>query len=102
MSEYIQFIFSGTIFHPNILPLPLFGAFHRAWLAQRRVWTELNSPTAELHFSFATIFYDINLVRFCLYSKVKFSCEFCLKPRKPFVDIFFHHREKALQKLGTS
>ena len=90
MTEFNQFIFSGTLIHPNICRLRLFRTFSDAWFTQNKFLTELNSPISGVHFSFATIFYCLNFVRFCSYSELKLSYGSSLQWRKPFVDIFFH------------
>ena len=75
MTEYNQFIFSGTLVHPNIFRLRLIRVFSDAWFVQNKVLTELNLAISGVHFSFATIFQYLNFVRFGLYSKLKLSCE---------------------------
>ena len=101
MTEYNQFIFSGTLAHLNIFRLRLILAFTDAWFTQNKILTELNSPISGVHFSFATVFQNFNFVRFRLYSKVKFSYGFSLQWWKPFVDIFFHLWEISKQILGN-
>ena len=63
--------------------------------------TELSLLYSGLHFSFATIFQYLNFVRYRSYFKLKFSHECGLQLWKPFVDIFFHHREISKQTLGN-
>ena len=98
MTEYNQFILSGTLVHPNIFRW-LFGAFSDAWFAQNKFLTEHNSPISAVHSSFPTIFQYLNFVRFRSYSKRKLSYGFSLQWWKPFVDIFFHIREISKQTL---
>ena len=70
MTEYNQFIFSGTLALLNIFRLRLILTFTDAWFTQNKILTELNSPISGVHFSFATVFQNFNFVRFRLYSKV--------------------------------
>ena len=101
MAEYNQFIFPGTLVHPNIFRLGLFRAFSDAWFAQNQFLTELNSPISGVHFSFATVFQILNFVRFRSYSKLKFSRGRSLQWWQLFVDIFFHLWEISKQTLGN-
>ena len=101
MTEFNRFIFSGTLVQPNIIRSRLFLAFFVAWFAQNQFFTELNSPISAVHFSFATIFQNLNFVRFRSYSKLRLSFGFNLRWLKPFVDIFFHLREIRKQTLGN-
>ena len=99
MTEYNQFTFSRTLVHSNIFRLGLFRAFSVVALAQNKFLTELNSPVSAVHFSFATKFQYLNFVRFCSYSKLKFSHGCSLQWSRRFVDIFFLLREKRKQTL---
>ena len=101
MTVYNQFIFSGTLVHPNIFRLRFFGAFSDAWFAQKNFLTELTLAISGVHFSFATIFQYLKLIRFRSYSKLKFSYRCSLQWWEPFVDIFFHLREVGKQTLGN-
>ena len=78
MTEYIRFVFLGTIFHPNSFRLTLFRAFSHAWFTQNKFLTELNLPISAVHFSFATIFQYLNFFPFRSYSKLRLSygCSF--------------------------
>ena len=71
MTEYNQFISSGILVLSNIFCLGLKRAFFDAWFAQNNFLTELNLAISGVHFSFATIFQYINLVRFRSYSNFK-------------------------------
>ena len=71
MTEYNQFIFSGTLVHLNSFRLGLIRTLFDVWFAQKKFLTELNLPISGVHFSFATIFQYINLVRFRSYSNFK-------------------------------
>ena len=73
MTQYIRFIFSGTLVHLNIFRSRLLWAFFDTWFAQKKVLTELSLPISGVHFSFATIFQYLNFVRFRSYSKLKLS-----------------------------
>ena len=99
MTEYNQFIFSGTLVHSNIFRLRLIRAFSNAWFAQNKFLTEVNLAISGVHFLFTTIFQYLKFVRFCSYSKLKLSYGFSLQWCKPFVDIFFHLREISKQTL---
>ena len=101
MAEYIQFIFSGTLVHPNVFRLRLFGAFFDAWFAQKSFLTEVSLAISAVHFSFPTIFQYLKFVRFCSYSKLELSYGCNLQWCKAFVDIFFHLREISKQTLGN-
>ena len=101
MTEYNQFIFSGTLVHPNIFRLKLIWAFSDAWFAQKNCLTELTLAKSGMHFSFPTYFQYLNFVRFRSYSKLKLSCRCSLQWWKPFVDIFFYLREISKQTLGN-
>ena len=101
MAVYTQIIFSGTLVHSNIIRLRLIRAFFDAWFAQNKFLTEGNLLISVVHFSFATIFQYFKFVRFCSYSKLKFSYRCSLQWWKPFVDIFFHLREISKQTLGN-
>ena len=101
MIEYNQFIFSGILVHPNIFCLRLIRAFCDASFAQNRFFTELSAPISGVHFSFATIFQYLKFVRFCSYSKLKFSYRLSLQWWKLFVDIFLHLWERSKQTLGN-
>ena len=63
MTEYNQFIFSGTLVHANIFRLRLFWALFDAWFTQNKFLTELNSAISAVHFSFATIFQYLYFIR---------------------------------------
>ena len=101
MAEYNQFIFSGTLVHSNIFRLRLIRAFFDAWFALNKFLTELYLAISGVHFSVITIFHYLKFVRFCSYSKLKFSYGCSLQWGKPFVDIFFHLREISKQTLGN-
>ena len=101
MTEYNQFIFSGTLFHLNIFRLELFWFFFDAWFAQNNFLTELNPPISAVHFPFATNFHYLNFIWFRSYSKLRFSYGCSLQWWKPFVDIFFHLREISKQTMGN-
>ena len=73
MTEYNQFIFSGTLVHPNIFRLRLIRAISDAWFTQNKFLTELNLAIPGVHFSVTTIFQYLKFVRFCSYSKLKLS-----------------------------
>ena len=73
MAAYNQFFFPETLFQANIFRLRLIRAFFDACLAQNIFLTELILATSGMHFSFATIFQYLKFVRFCSYSKPKFS-----------------------------
>ena len=101
MAEYNRFIFSGTLVHSNIFRLRLIRAISDAWFAQNNFLTEVNLAVSGVHFLFTTIFQYLKFVRFCSYSKLKPSYGCSLQWCKPFVDIFFHLREKSKQTLGN-
>ena len=101
MTEFNQFTFSETLLHSNIFRLRLKQAFFDAWFGQNEFLTELNLAVSGVHFSFATIFQNLKFVRFCSYSKLKFSYDCSLQWFKSFVDIFFHLREISKQTLGN-
>ena len=101
MTEYNQFIFSGTLVHSNIFRLRLIRAFSNAWFAQNKFLTEVNLAISGVQFLFTTIFQYLKFVRFCSYSKLKLSYGCSLQWCKPFVDIFFHLREISKQTLGN-
>ena len=101
MAEYNQFIFSGTLVHSNIFRLRLIRAISDAWFAQNKFLTEVNLAISGVHFSVTTIFQYLKFVRFCSYSKLKFSYGCSLQWWKPFVDIFFHLWEISKQTLGN-
>ena len=101
MTEYNQFIFSETLVHPNIFRLRLIRAFSDAWFAQNKLLTEVILAFSGVHFSLATFLQYLKLVRFCSYSKLKFSYGCNLQWWKPFVDIFFHLLEISKQTLGN-
>ena len=73
MTEYIRFIFSGTLVPSNIFRLSLIRAISGAWFIQNEFLTEVNLAISGVHFLFATIFQYLKFVRFCSYSKLKFS-----------------------------
>ena len=73
MAEYNQFIFSGTLVHPNIFRLRLIPGFFDARFFQNKFLTELNLAVSGVHFSFATVFQNLKFVRFRSYSKLKLS-----------------------------
>ena len=101
MAEYNQFILSGTLVYPNIFRLRLIRAFFNAWFTQNKFLTELSLAFSGVHFSFATIFQYLKVVRFGSHSKLRFYYRFSLQWWKPFVDIFFHLREIRKQTLGN-
>ena len=101
MTENYQFIFSATLFQPNIFRLTLFGAFFDACFAQNKFLTELNSPISGVHSSSATLFQYPNFSQSHSYSKPKLSHGCNLQWWKPFVDIFFHVWEIWKQTLGN-
>ena len=102
MTEYKQYIFSGTLVHSNIFRLTLIWAFSDAWFAQNKFLTELSLAISWVHFLFATIFQHLKFVRFCSYSKLRLSHGCSLQWWKPFVDIFFHLWEISKQTLGNT
>ena len=71
MTEYNQFIFSGTLVHLNSFRVRPIRAFFDVWFAQKKFSTELNLPISGVQFSFATIFQYIDFVRFQAYSNFK-------------------------------
>ena len=101
MTEYNQFIFSGTLVHSNIFRLRLSWAFSDAWFVQNKFLTELKLAISGVHFSVTTIFQYFKFVPFRSYSKLKFSYGCSLQWWKPFVDIFFHLWEISKQTLGN-
>ena len=101
MAEDNHLIFSGALVNSNIFRLRLTRAFSDAWFAQNKFLTEVNLAISGVHFSFATSFQYLKFVRFCFYSKLKFSCRYSFQRWKQFVDIFFHLREISKQTLGN-
>ena len=73
MTQYNQFIYSGTLVHPNIVCLGLIRASFDAWFARNEFLTELTLAISGVHFSFATIFHFSKFVRIRSYSKIKLS-----------------------------
>ena len=100
MTEYNRFIFWRTLVHSNIFRLRLIRAFSEAWFAKNKFLTEVNLVISAGHFS-VTSFPYLKIVRFCPYSKLKFSYGCSLQWWKPFVDIFFHLWEISKQTLGN-
>ena len=56
MTEFNQFIFSGTLIHPNSFRVGLFQAIFLKWFTQNKFLAEPSSPISAVHFSFATFF----------------------------------------------
>ena len=101
MTKYNQIILLGTLVRSNIFRLRLIQALFDAWFAQNKFLTVLFFAISAVQFSFATIFQNLKFVRFCSYSKLKFSYRCSLHWWKLFVDIFFHLWEMSQQTLGT-
>ena len=90
MTEYNQFIFSGTLVRSNIFRLRLLRAFFDAWFTQNEFLTELSLAISAVHFSFATIFQYLIFVRFCSYSKPKLSVDVIYNGENRLLISFFN------------
>ena len=60
MTEYNQFIFSGTLVHSNIFRLRLIRAIFDAWFTQNKFLTELNLAISECTFRLLQFFNILN------------------------------------------
>ena len=72
MTEYIGFVFSGTLVHPNIFCLRLFRAFSIAGFTRKTLSFELNPPISAVQFSLTIHLHKLDFVQFCSLFKSKF------------------------------
>ena len=101
MTEYNQFIFSGTLVHPNIFRLRLIRAISDAWFTQNKFLTELNLAISGVHFSVTKFFIILNSSDFAHIPNLSFLIDVVYNGENRLSISFFIFEKEASKHWGT-
>ena len=101
MTDYNQFIFSGTLVHSNIFRLRLIRAFCDAWFAQNEFLTEVKLAISGVQFRLLHFFNIFNSSDFAHIPHLSFPIDIVYNGENRLSISFFIFEKAASKHWGT-